>query len=136
MMYFLAALRRRYDAGEHEALIEALDIVYVAEQPLPEWLYKALSARLERTQTRQERRDRRQRVVDEWRHELVTAARAQGMSAPDAIADASVLSEGTIAEGGDDAIVKSYKKTRARRERAGLKFELAKSGQTEPKNRK
>jgi hypothetical protein len=113
--------RRLVQNGQHESILIALTIAYDNQEPLPEWLYRALVKWLVRTETPQQSRARRQREKDERRWGMVEYAKwFEGVRGPAALGHASGAAEDTPVAGTEWAMEDSHKKTSARLRRAGI----------------
>jgi hypothetical protein len=70
--------RRKYEAGEHERLWDALYSIYVLRLPMSDWLYEAVMEWMHRTETPRQRQKRNQRTTDAGRALTVLSKWSKG----------------------------------------------------------
>ena len=114
--------REEYLRGEHEAMWSAIKIVYDSKFPMPEWLYKAITAWLDRTETPKQKRARRQRVVDlaRFAHIALQTKKGRRVDAAHGIVSDKLKYWGFLGRPEPGAVEDSYKKAlkRVKRRRA------------------
>jgi len=108
--------RRDFEAGEHEALWPAIKIVYDSNFPMEDWLYKAIIAWLDRTETRKQKKDRYQRVVDLARlgYVLDHVQRGRKVDAAVGIASDELKEYGFAGSPAPGSVDRSYKAAKKR----------------------